>query len=60
MNIFIDHILRADNGTVKDSVPSVFVDLLTAVASHPWGLFCPVAYKHLLLLGINICLELGL
>lgn len=38
----------------------LLVDLLAAVASHPWGPFGTVTSKHLLLLGINTCLELGL
>lgn len=44
----------------EDFAYNVFVDLLTTVASHPWGPFGAVTYKHLLLFGINTGLELGL
>lgn len=56
----IDHILSADDETERESAQNMFVDLLAAVASHPWGAFGAVTCKQLLLLGINTCLELGL
>lgn len=56
----IAHILSADDETVREFAQNMFVDLLAAVASHPWGTFGAVTCKQLLLLGINTCPELGL